>query len=220
MCQLLGMNCNTPTDICFSFAGFQARGGLTDIHGDGWGIAFFEGRGVRVFLDPQASSTSRVADLVRHYPIHSLNVISHIRKATQGLVSLENTHPFQRELWGRYWVFAHNGNLHGFSPELFGQFTPVGQTDSEHAFCYLLEALRRAGATFADEGAAECPGDPITKADLFALGLTGGTDSAAKRRALLKQLDLPEHLTPNGMLEALNLLYSREEFLSRMVKTQ
>ena len=84
----------------------------------------------------------------------------------------------------------------------------------------LLEALRRAGATFADEGAAECPGDPITKADLFALGLTGGTDSAAKRRALLKQLDLPEHLTPNGMLEALNLLYSREEFLSRMVKTQ
>ena len=84
----------------------------------------------------------------------------------------------------------------------------------------LLEALRRAGATFADEGAKECPGDPITKADLFALGLTGGTDSAAKRRALLKQLDLPEHLTPNGMLEALNLLYSREEFLSRMVKTQ
>ena len=60
----------------------------------------------------------------------------------------------------------------------------------------------------------------VTKADLFALGLTGGTDSAAKRRALLKQLDLPEHLTPNGMLEALNLLYSREEFLSRMVKTQ
>ena len=84
----------------------------------------------------------------------------------------------------------------------------------------LLEALRRAGATFADEGATECPGDPITKADLFALGLTGGTDSAAKRRALLKQLALPEHLTPNGMLEALNLLYSREEFLSRMVKTQ
>lgn len=143
MCQLLGMNCNTPTDICFSFAGFQARGGLTDVHRDGWGIAFFEGRGVRLFLDPQASSTSRVADLVRNYPIHSLNVIAHIRKATQGLVSLENTHPFQRELWGRYWVFAHNGNLHGFNPELFGQFTPVGQTDSERAFCYILEALRR-----------------------------------------------------------------------------
>ncbi|MDD3352463.1 class II glutamine amidotransferase [Zoogloea sp.] len=143
MCQLLGMNCNTPTDICFSFAGFQARGGLTDIHGDGWGIAFFEGRGVRVFLDPQASSVSPVAELVRHYPIHSLNVIAHIRKATQGTISLENTHPFQRELWGRYWVFAHNGNLKDFRPQLEGEFTPVGQTDSERAFCHLMESLRR-----------------------------------------------------------------------------
>ena len=79
----------------------------------------------------------------------------------------------------------------------------------------LLEALRRAGATFADEETVgERRKDPITKADLFALGLTGGTDSAAKRRALLKRMDLPEHLTPNGMLEALNLLYGREEFLS------
>ena len=42
MCQLLGMNCNVPTDICFSFTGFQARGGVTDVHRDGWGIAFFE----------------------------------------------------------------------------------------------------------------------------------------------------------------------------------
>ena len=79
----------------------------------------------------------------------------------------------------------------------------------------LLEALRRAGATFEDrETAAGSRGDPITKADLFALGLTGGTDSAARRQALLKRLDLPEHLTPNGMLEALNLLYSREAFLA------
>ncbi|GLT24444.1 class II glutamine amidotransferase [Zoogloea oryzae] len=136
------MNCNTPTDICFSFAGFQARGGLTDIHRDGWGIAFFEGRGVRLFLDPQASSASPVAELVRSYPIHSLNVIAHIRKATQGVVTLENTHPFQRELWGRYWVFAHNGNLKGFAPELRGDFRPVGQTDSEFAFCHLMETLR------------------------------------------------------------------------------
>ncbi len=137
------MNCNTPTDICFSFAGFQARGGLTDVHGDGWGIAFFEGRGVRLFLGPQASSGSKVAELVRSYPIHSLNVIAHIRKATQGVVSLENTHPFQRELWGRYWVFAHNGNLHGFRPALRGDYLPVGGTDSELAFCHLMETLRQ-----------------------------------------------------------------------------
>lgn len=143
MCQLLGMNCNVPTDICFSFAGFQARGGATDVHRDGWGIAFFEGRGTRVFLDPQPSCVSPVAELVRNYPIHSKNVVAHIRKATQGVVSLENTHPFMRELWGRYWIFAHNGNLPDYSPSLDGCFVPVGETDSERAFCWLLQTLRR-----------------------------------------------------------------------------
>jgi len=142
MCQLLGMNCNVPTDICFSFTGFQKRGGGTDVHADGWGIAFFEDKGVRLFLDPQPSAQSPVAELVRNYPIRSLNVIAHIRKATQGVVSLENTHPFQRELWGRYWVFAHNGNLPQFQPELNGSFLPVGNTDSERIFCWLLQSLR------------------------------------------------------------------------------
>ncbi|HMW18608.1 MAG TPA: class II glutamine amidotransferase [Accumulibacter sp.] len=143
MCQLLGMNCNVPTDICFSFAGFQARGGATDVHRDGWGIAFFEGRGTRVFLDPQPSCASPVAELVRNYPIHSKNVVAHIRKATQGAVSLENTHPFMRELWGRYWIFAHNGNLPEYVPLLDGSFVPVGETDSERAFCWLLQTLRK-----------------------------------------------------------------------------
>jgi len=142
MCQLLGMNCNVPTDICFSFEGFHARGGLTDHHKDGWGIAFFEGSGCRLFLDSKATVESPVADLVRRYPIHSKNVISHIRKATQGKVALENSHPFLRELWGRYWIFAHNGNLHDFSPPASEFFNPVGQTDSERAFCYLLDRLR------------------------------------------------------------------------------
>jgi predicted glutamine amidotransferase len=143
MCQLLGMNCNVPTDICFSFEGFHVRGGLTDHHRDGWGIAFFEGRGCRVFLDSKATIESPVADLVRKYPIHSKNVIAHIRKATQGLVALENCHPFQRELWGRYWIFAHNGNLKGFHPDALEFFQPAGQTDSERAFCHLLERLWR-----------------------------------------------------------------------------
>ena len=76
----------------------------------------------------------------------------------------------------------------------------------------LLEALRRAGATFLDEAEEPAPAkEPFTKADLFVWGLTGGADSAARRQALLKRLDLPEHLTANGLLEALNLLYSREE---------
>ncbi|MEW6313841.1 MAG: class II glutamine amidotransferase [Pseudomonadota bacterium] len=143
MCQLLGMNCNVPTDICFSFTGFQQRGGATDVHADGWGIAFFEGKGVRLFLDPQPSAVSPVAELVRRYPIRSLNVIAHIRKATQGVVRLENTHPFMRELWGRYWIFAHNGDLPDFAPRFDGSFVPVGDTDSERIFCWLLQSLRQ-----------------------------------------------------------------------------
>lgn len=75
----------------------------------------------------------------------------------------------------------------------------------------IIEALRRCGATFEEEQAQPLRGSPITKADLFALGLTGTPDSAIRRQALLRKLDLPEHLTPNGLLEALNLLYSLEE---------
>lgn len=142
MCQLLGMNCNVPTDICFSFAGFHRRGGSTDDHADGWGIAFFEGPGCRVFLDSKSAVESPIAELVRNYPIRSMNVIAHIRKATKGIVALENTHPFVRELWGRYWIFAHNGTLDNFAPELKGFYRPVGATDSERAFCFLLEQLR------------------------------------------------------------------------------
>ena len=146
MCQLLGMNCNTPTDVMFSFAGFAERGGHTDHHADGWGIAFFEGRGLRQFIENQPACESPVAELIRRYPIKSKNVISHIRKATQGVVSLENCHPFVRELWGRNWVFAHNGDLKEYHPRLHAAFRPVGSTDSEQAFCWLMQELAKSHA--------------------------------------------------------------------------
>ena len=139
MCQLLGMNCNAPQDIMFSFTGFATRAGE---HKDGFGIAFFEGAGVRHFVDHQAAIASPIAELIKRYPIKSTNVIAHIRKATQGQVALENCHPFVRELWGQYWVFAHNGDLKEFHPLLNGAFRPVGNTDSERAFCYILQQLR------------------------------------------------------------------------------
>ncbi len=144
MCQLLGMNANTPTDVVFSFTGLATR---AEEHKDGFGIAFFEDRGLRHLIDHHSARQSPVAELIKRYPIQSENVIAHIRKATQGQVALENTHPFVRELWGRYWVFAHNGDLKGFNPHLHGAFRPVGGTDSERAFCWLMQELAKAHAS-------------------------------------------------------------------------
>jgi predicted glutamine amidotransferase len=144
MCQLLGMNANVPTDVCFSFAGLAQR---ADEHKDGFGIAFFEDRGLRTLVDHQSARESPVAELVRRLPIKSDIVIAHIRKATQGRVALENTHPFVRELWGRYWVFAHNGDLKEFRPRLHAAFKPVGDTDTERAFCWLMQELAKAHAS-------------------------------------------------------------------------
>ncbi|AUI65773.1 MULTISPECIES: class II glutamine amidotransferase [Glaesserella] len=142
MCQLLGMNCNTPTDITFSFEGFRRRAGLTDHHTDGFGIAFFEGKGVRIFRDNRPGASSPMADLVSQYRIKSYNVIAHIRKATRGDINLENTHPFIREIWGENWVFAHNGTVDvKVCPN--NHYQPIGTTDSEAAFCCIAAGLKK-----------------------------------------------------------------------------
>lgn len=78
----------------------------------------------------------------------------------------------------------------------------------------LLAALERAGATFEGEDAPAPAREPLTKADLYELGLTGGPDSAEKRRALMRRLALPEHLSASAMLDALNLLYGKAELLA------
>lgn len=142
MCELLGMSANVPTDICFSFTGFLHRGGGTGPHRDGWGIAFYEAGGYRDFRDPHPSVRSPIARLITDYPIKSHIVISHIRQANVGEVRLANTHPFTREMWGRTWCYAHNGQLGEWQALPLSFYRPVGDTDSEHAFCWLLATLR------------------------------------------------------------------------------
>ena len=78
----------------------------------------------------------------------------------------------------------------------------------------ILDCLRRAGATM--EGEASPETGLITKQDLFALGLSGCTGSEEKRKKLMKKLDLPQHMSANALLRALNLLFTREEFLGFM----
>lgn len=80
---------------------------------------------------------------MQRYPIKSEVVIGHIRQANVGKVCLVNTHPFSRELWGRNWCFAHNGQLAGLEGSTTF-YRPVGETDSEAAFCDLLNRVRRA----------------------------------------------------------------------------
>ena len=141
MCELLGMECNVPTDIVFSFSGLALRGGAKGPHSDGWGLALYDGNAVRTFLEPAAASRSPLAQYVRQNPIKTLLAIAHVRRKTRGEVSLANTHPFVRELWGRTLAFAHNGTVRGVRNWPLKRFRPIGTTDSEYAFCVLLDAL-------------------------------------------------------------------------------
>lgn len=106
---------------------------------------------------------------------------------------------------------------HAYIPDIFGKERRKATPSKEGKLGVegmrpevLLDALRRAGATIDGESAA--PEKTITKADLYARGLSGRDDSAEKRKALMKRLDLPEHLSATALLDVLNALMSREEF--------
>ncbi len=138
------MECNVPTDIVFSFSALALRGGARGPHADGWGLALYQGRAASVFLEPTAAAESKLAAYVRHHPIKTLLAIAHVRKRSRGKASLANTHPFVRELWGRHFTFAHNGTVRGLKGHKHTRFHPIGTTDSEHAFCVLLNRLVKA----------------------------------------------------------------------------
>lgn len=144
MCELFAMSSSHPATVTYSMREFARHGGLTADHADGWGIAYFEDHDARIFRDTDAATESPLLRLVSALGVRSDTVVSHIRRATQGEIALRNTQPFTRELGGRVHLFAHNGDVHGIDgkPEVrFGQYLPIGETDSEHAFCALLHRL-------------------------------------------------------------------------------
>jgi glutamine amidotransferase len=138
------MSSRYPTTVGFSLETLAQRGGHDGPHKDGWGVAYFEERDVFLLREPSPAAES---DLVRFMEVNgppSSLVLSHVRLATQGAPALRNTQPFQRELGGRAHVFAHNGNMPGVTEACClrsNRFRPVGETDSEFAFCCLLERL-------------------------------------------------------------------------------
>ena len=118
-------------------------------------------------------------------------------------------------------MLPKEGVLHAYIPDIPGKERRKAAPGKEGLLGVegmrpeiILQALRDAGGEFEDS--CEQPTrDPITKPDYFALGLSGKPDSAARRGALLKELDLPAHMSANALLQAVNTLFSREEFLAR-----
>lgn len=118
---------------------------------------------------------------------------------------------------GKYLKHAYIPDIYGkerrkTAPGKEGKLGVEGMTRN-----VLLEALRRAGATF-EESHAEVRIQEITKQDLMELGLSGGKDASDRRKKLLKKLNLPEHLSTNAMLQALNLLYTLNELTAIMAE--
>lgn len=145
MCELLAMSSRQATRLTFSLQALAARSGLGQSTRDGWGAAFYQGTDAALFREPAPASDSPLVRLLETQGPPTQLAISHIRHATHGAIALANTQPFVRELAGRTHVFAHNGHLPGigqdarFAPK---HFHPVGETDSEQAFCALLDRLQ------------------------------------------------------------------------------
>lgn len=158
MCELFCLSARRPTRATFSLRHFAAHG--SPDYGrnvDGWGVAFHEGRDVRLYKEPEPAGNSAWLDFIERRSHPARLLISHVRRATVGSNILGNTQPFVRELGGRMHLFAHNG---GFSDivrsfeDVDHRFRPVGDTDSERAFCLLLERLAPLWGTGASPGLA------------------------------------------------------------------
>jgi len=144
MCELLAMSSRRATRLTFSLQALAARSGLGHSTRDGWGAAFYQGLDAALFREPAPASDSPLVRLLETQGPATQLAISHIRHATQGAIALANTQPLVRELGGRTHVFAHNGHLPGIGQDgrfALKQFHPVGETDSEQAFCALMDRL-------------------------------------------------------------------------------
>jgi predicted glutamine amidotransferase len=145
MCELFALSGRLPTTVRFSLESFARHGGLDGPNKDGWGIAYYVDEDVRLVKEPAPAADSACVRFIQDHPFTSSIVVSHIRKATLGRIVMKNCQPFARELGGRMHLFAHNGDLallrlRSLLP--LAHYRPVGDTDSEIAFCVLLEQLR------------------------------------------------------------------------------
>ncbi|MCS7306503.1 MAG: class II glutamine amidotransferase [Thermoguttaceae bacterium] len=148
MCELLGLNFNQPVRCSLSFRGFRHR---AEDNPHGWGIARFEGNVCQVFKEPIKASKSKLATFLRDYESFVSKIfIGHVRRASRGNPTLQNTHPFSRTFRSREIALAHNGTLDLVMERSALKFHPVGETDSEYLLCALLTRLSNERISFTD----------------------------------------------------------------------
>jgi glutamine amidotransferase len=164
VCELLGASVAPAARLGVYFKQFRPR---AEENREGWGIAWAASDGMRVVKEPVRADESDVAARLASDPPLSTTFIVHVRAATVGAATTENTHPFRARALGRDWVFAHNGTvleLERLDPSGFEQ---LGDTDSELAFHHLLHRLvTRVGD--APGSAADPEADMAIAAELLA----------------------------------------------------
>jgi glutamine amidotransferase len=141
------MSFRNPVNARISLDAFQISG---DKNPDGWGLGYYKSEILQVIKEAEPALQSGLYDFVEAYT-ESRVYISHVRRSTRGSRSYLNTHPFYRKLVVndmRYeWLFAHNGTLTRLDHLKLSKFVPLGETDSEHAFCHILQSISNRGIT-------------------------------------------------------------------------
>ena len=144
MCELFAISSKKPTAVSYSLPEFAAFGSGLRENRSGWGIAFAKDRDAFLVKEPITASDSPWVKFIADQALESKHVIAHVRRSTIGAHTMENTHPFRRALGNHVHFLAHNGTMRKITdtyPREDLHYQPVGETDSEHAFCILLTRL-------------------------------------------------------------------------------
>jgi glutamine amidotransferase len=144
MCELMAMAFAKPIHADFSIREFAVRGRE---NADGWGMARYPDQSVAIIKEPRPWHVSPFSEFLTTYQeLRSRLCLAHVRhKTVGGEPTHADTHPFAREWNGRDYCFAHNGTVRQILSRPTGRFRPVGATDSEHLFCWLLDKIAQRG---------------------------------------------------------------------------
>jgi len=145
MCELFAMSSRIPTAVTYSLEEFSKNGSKLRRNRDGWGIALARDRDAFLVKEPEPANDSVWVRFIADHAFETTLAIAHVRYATRGQHTMENTHPFRRALGRRTHLFAHNGTLNGIEQAVDRgglSYLPIGDTDSELAFCQLLTRLK------------------------------------------------------------------------------